>query len=834
MQLSVIIPTLNEKDNIDALLEGVIQVLNGAPYSAEILVADGGSTDGTQAKVAAWTACAPVRLVNAHSGRGLAGDVLLAAKGSHGRVVVIMDGDLSHPPQIIPALVQPILEGTRDMVIGSRYVAGGSTKGWPWIRRLISRCAGLLVRPLVDVHDPTSGFFAIRRDKLAGVDPNAEGFKIGLEILLGDIPDLRVKELPICFHNRSLGRSKMTLSQAGTYVRRLLALTGGTITFGSSLRFAVVGLLGMGVDFGIFQALWKAGLGLAFSHILSFLAATGVNFLLNSRWAFRTTFGESSGGVRYVKFLVVCMMALFLRGGVLALVMGQLGWPLEVAFVSAVLVAAGVNYIGFAFFVFTRRNARGSEMNWRLVAVGLIAYTLVLRLVYLGLPNLLPEEAYYWNYAQHPALGYLDHPPMVAWLIWLGTSVFGNSEFGVRAGSFLCWFVSAGFLIGLGRNLFDRRTALLTCMLGATLPIFFSLGMLALPDAPLIACWAGALFFLERCLLAGCRRAWWGVGVCLGLGLLSKYTIALLGPATLTFILMDRSARRWLLRPHPLAAIGLALMIFSPVILWNAENGWASFAFQSIRRVNANPYFSTHLLIGSILVLVTPLGALAVFRIIFRRPAARADLSLTESDNRRRRLFIWVFTVVPMLVFVVFSIRHQVKLNWTGPVFLVALPAIANQIFQTRNAVYKHLSWGPVMAALMIIYGGMLHYVTIGIPGVPYLKDMALPVAWAQMGKAVEEIENAVESGTGQEPLVVGMDKYFIASSLAFYRHSPVRNLLEGVEHTTSRNLVGKDALMYDYWHLPSEPSNRQDGHHGRLQAQRSVRRQNRTIFLVS
>jgi dolichol-phosphate mannosyltransferase len=150
----------------------------------------------------------------------------------------------------------------------------------------------------------------------------------------------------------------------------------------------------------------------------------------------------------------------------------------------------------------------------------------------------------------------------------------------------------------------------------------------------------------------------------------------------------------------------------------------------------------------------------------------------------------------------VFSIRHQIKLNWTGPVFLVALPAIANQIFQTQNAVYRPLSWGPVMAALVIIYGGMLHYVTIGIPGVPYLKDMALPVAWAQMGEAVEEIENAVESENGNEPLVVGMDKYFIASGLAFYRHSPVKNVMEGVEHTTSRNLLGKDALMYDYWHF--------------------------------
>jgi dolichol-phosphate mannosyltransferase len=103
--------------------------------------------------------------------------------------------------------------------------------------------------------------------------------------------------------------------------------------------------------------------------------------------------------------------------------------------------------------------------------------------------------------------------------------------------------------------------------------------------------------------------------------------------------------------------------------------------------------------------------------------------------------------------------------------------------------------------ALVIICGGMPHYLSIGVPGVPYPEDTNLPVAWEQMGDAVERIEKRVEFGSRRDPLVVGMDKYFIASGLAFYRHDPVEQVTQRINNTTSRNLIGKNALMYDYWH---------------------------------
>src|SRR5205085_1356785 len=140
----------------------------------------------------------------------------------------------------------------------------------------------------------------------------------------------------------------------------------------------------------------------------------------------------------------------------------------------------------------------------------------------------------------------------------------------------------------------------------ATLPAFFATGALMTPDAPLVACWAGALYFFERAFFARSARAWLGAGACIGLGMDSKYTIALAALSAVAFAIFDKPSRRWLLHPASLAAAALSVLLFSPVIIWNARNGWASFLFQGPRRWGASRIFSTHTLLLSILLLLTP------------------------------------------------------------------------------------------------------------------------------------------------------------------------------------------------------------------------------------
>jgi dolichol-phosphate mannosyltransferase len=822
-RISIIVPTLNEAENVDALI-GEIFGATSSLGQVEIIVVDGGSTDGTRQRLMALeadqNAGGAVRLLPLDRNRGLAKAVLAGTEFARGEIMVVMDADLSHPAQLIPDLVKPILNGTSDMAIGSRYVPGGSTPGWPAKRRLMSRAAALLAWPIADVRDPMSGFFAVRRERLLEMGARAEGFKIALEVLARSGDLLRVTEVPIEFRDRTRGRSKMGWHAMVAYLRGLSSLGGGAVSLGTATRFGTVCILGILVDFLTFWILYAAGYGLALAHLSSFLAATVFTYILNARWSFRNEArrGNEIEWSRYLRFSIVGLMALFLRGAVLAFLMEIVRCPLTWAVVGAIGAAAAINCLGSSFYVFASEDALPVELRWRIAALVIVGYSVAIRLFYLGLPDLLVQEAYYWNYAQHLDLSYLDHPPMVAWMIWLGTGLFGDNSFGVRIGALLCWVVTAFFGYRLTANMFGKSAAFRAVLLLAALPLFVVFGFFMTPDAPLIACWAGAIYFLERALLGERRCAWWGAGVCLGLGMLSKYTIALLGAATLLFLFSDRSSRHWLSRPEPYAAACMALMLFSPVMVWNADHHWASFAFQTIDRLRNQPMFSLHILIGWMMLLLTPVGFVAIVNLLLHF-MNRSGVPTGELPAQRQRRFLLFFTLVPLSVFVAFSLFHQPKFNWAGPLCLAALPWLAREM--TPNAVRRTLTpslwgrnaWPANILAAMLFYGAALHYLVLGFPGLHYPKVLPL-VGWRDLGSQIERIEDDVERETGSEPLVVGMDRYNIASELAFYRTQAERDsgglsVREGIEGTAGRHLFGKTSLMYGYWFPPDKQKGR-------------------------
>jgi dolichol-phosphate mannosyltransferase len=221
LTLSVVVPTLNEVENVEPL---IAQVLAHAPGSVEIVIVDDGSTDGTRECIRGMMAAHPVRLVTRDDPvLGLAGAVMEGARAARGDLVVVMDADLSHPPCDIPALTAPIFSGRADMVIGSRYVRGGSTPGWPIYRKAMSRIASGLAYPLTGVHDSMCGFFAIRRARLLELAPAASGFKIAFEAIVRGGRDLRVLEIPIAFRDRACGTSKMRFGVALIFSLRWLA-----------------------------------------------------------------------------------------------------------------------------------------------------------------------------------------------------------------------------------------------------------------------------------------------------------------------------------------------------------------------------------------------------------------------------------------------------------------------------------------------------------------------------------------------------------------------------------------------------------------------------------
>jgi dolichol-phosphate mannosyltransferase len=227
-----IIPTLNEAENIGIALDRAVAALSASSCAWEIIVVDDSSSDGTADRVNEYSSSQPrVRLLIRRGHSGLAGAITYGWASSKADLLGVMDADLQHPPELIPALISEISNGS-DITIASRYVRPHSMDEWNPLRRFISQLSVLASRPVLraiqHVTDPLSGFFVVRRECIEGLSFEPSGFKLLLEILAkGRIET--VSEIPFTFGVRRSGRSKAGLMTAVHYVWLLLKLSHNSV-----------------------------------------------------------------------------------------------------------------------------------------------------------------------------------------------------------------------------------------------------------------------------------------------------------------------------------------------------------------------------------------------------------------------------------------------------------------------------------------------------------------------------------------------------------------------------------------------------------------------------
>lgn len=365
-QISIIIPTYNESRNIIGILKSIGENLP-KNITAEAIVVDDNSPDSTGKiveeylknvkKIAGYT----MGIIHRTSKNGLSSAILSGIRKAKGDTIVVMDSDFSHPPQIIPKMIESFKKYQCDIVIASRYISGGKINGWTLKRKIMSKVATLIATKGLGVKtkDPMSGFFAFKKNVLKGINFDAIGYKILLEILVKK-SGIAVKEIPYTFENRSMGSSKLDSSTITDYFKSVWKL----YKFGKSKekeerrrsvrflskasRFYTVGLSGFGVNY-LISFLFAGGISdLWYLHanLIGIIASITTNFLLNKTW----TFGDRDFSMKrtikqYAKFVIFSSLGALVQLGMVFYLVDDYHLSYPIALILAVLSAAFGNYV---------------------------------------------------------------------------------------------------------------------------------------------------------------------------------------------------------------------------------------------------------------------------------------------------------------------------------------------------------------------------------------------------------------------------------------------------------------------------------------------------------
>jgi 4-amino-4-deoxy-L-arabinose transferase-like glycosyltransferase len=221
--------------------------------------------------------------------------------------------------------------------------------------------------------------------------------------------------------------------------------------------------------------------------------------------------------------------------------------------------------------------------QWLAIAA-LIAAMTALRVVYASVIDLRTDEAYYWTWSKENVLSFLDHPPMIAWFIRFGTTIFGDTNLGVRFAGIVAMLITQLLLADIARRVTHDIRAVVLALLMPEAAVYYGLLMAKVsPDVALIPFAVAMLWALVRLKESDDARWWLAAGVFAGLALLSKFTAVMLVPAVAAFMLVPDWRRRWLSSPYPWLAALIVVALFLPVLIWNAGHDWASFRFQLVR-----------------------------------------------------------------------------------------------------------------------------------------------------------------------------------------------------------------------------------------------------------
>jgi dolichol-phosphate mannosyltransferase len=425
-------------------------------------------------------------------------------------------------------------------------------------------------------------------------------------------------------------------------------------------------------------------------------------------------------------------------------------------------------------------------------AFRIIACLTLIRLVYIAFAPVTGQEVYYWLYAKNPALAYVDHPPMIAYSIYLGTLIFGDNGFGIKfmgvvasslTNLFIYWtVVRAG--ADSPSDSAEKSGVLAVVIYNLTL-FAHAFAIIQQPDNPLLLFWILVLFFIQEFQLTGKARNLIYAGISLGLAMLCKYTAVALLPGIVVALLLTPDGRRCLLTPYPWLAVLAACLVFSPVVYWNWTHDWASFQMQfnsrgqeitSQRSIQFKYFFQ---LLGTQLAMLMPLGFVLLARFYFRMA--------TKWRESAKAHFYFLSGIFLIVGFLLISFTSKVKVHWLLPGYLgviLGIVVVFGPSIVSGSPWFKRGAW--FSAALI----GLCHLLFL-IPGFQIFQVNS----WSGWDKLTDQVVHLQKQYGGQEKVFIFAESHKTAAYLTFYS--------EDHQRTYAKNIVGEFAKQYTAWGIP-------------------------------
>ena len=405
------------------------------------------------------------------------------------------------------------------------------------------------------------------------------------------------------------------------------------------------------------------------------------------------------------------------------------------------------------------------KISGNLPVYSLLVGIFLVRFMYVGTLSIAPDEAYYWDWSRDLSFGYFDHPPMVAWFIYLSTKLFGDTLRGIKFMAIAASFFATLFSLRLAQKFVSRTSSLLLFIVLSNSVIIYGIGcFVAVPDIPMVLFWSMGLLFAFKFFFEGSRSSWIYLGLTMGMGLLSKYIFVLFIISLIIFLLCFKKYRHFLRSIRLYGALLIAFIVFFPNIVWNSRHHWTAVLFQFHHGLGPNAFprfdFLGEYLTGQI-------GVLSIFPFIVLILALVNELKNISRSPKKG--FLILFYSVPFLFFAISSLQKRVEANWASPAYISGL-VLVPVFWETARAAGKRLSQlfivfstGVSCIALILI---MVHIQKPFLPLAPAMDPTSQIRGWKQWAGDIQTLRQTIDP---THSMPVCANRYQEAALLEFY-----------------------------------------------------------------